>query len=255
VSLSLISRAYKSSELRNLSSFININAFEPLEVIGVCNQIDKSYNNIKLFQEDSSRFKARITGINMATSDTILLIDSDQVPEIGLIEELSKLHNDIVIIPEKSLLKNLVGICLDDWRFRNEKWAIRNPHPNIPVIPRYYKRELLMKAIDLLPKEVFSLTNHEDSILYYETFKISQDVAFTRNSIYNYDPSLRELLHKAYFYGKSSKLGNDIDIPNDIRLLIRTLDKSTLNVKEHGIGIGYFIQLLRAIAFKMGEIL
>jgi hypothetical protein len=217
-------------------NFININPFEPLEVIGVCNQTDKSYNNIKLFQEDSNMFKARKTGINMATSDTMLLIDSDQLPAIGLLEELSKLHNDMVIMPEKSSLKNLVSICLDDWSFRNERWAIKNPHPNIPAIQRYYKRKVLINAIDLLPKEVYSLPSHEDSILYYQAFNISQNIAFTKSYIYNSDPPLRELLQKAYLYGKSSKLSSDLNIPNDIRNLLGTLDKFTLHVKEHILG-------------------
>ena len=255
MAISIITRAYKTSELKKLISNINsINEVE-IEIIAVCNVNDYNIEATKLIIENSNRFKARITGIKNSNYDKILFLDSDQIPEKGLLSELDGKNNDMIIIPEKSINNNFISKCLDDWRYRNERLARKNITPYIPVVPRFYKKEYLINAINRIHQNIYNIIDHEDSIIYYETFKETKNVGFSKKYIYNYDPDFLNLMRKAFLYGKNERDIKSIDIPEDIKVLIDKLNKNTLNVKELGIGRGYIIQVLRGIMYEMGKII
>lgn len=251
--ISIVTRAYRSSELKNLISNLSTNNELEFEVIAVCNIKDSDYDNIKIIVEDSNMFRARITGIRNAKSERLLLLDSDQIPEKGLLTELKTKIDDMVIIPERSLRHNVVGRFLDDWRFRNERRAFRHPRPEIPVIPRFYWKRQLIKVIENLPKNVFDNVSHEDSVLYHRVFTDSNDIGFTTKYILNDDPSLATLLRKSYKYGKYIKEAFDLELPNDIVDLITKLNKSSLSIGELGIGKGLILQLLRGFIYELGR--
>ncbi len=200
-------------------------------------------------------FEARITGIKKAQFDRILLLDSDQVPEIGLLEELNDKKEDMVIIPERSLSKGLTSKCLDDWRRRNEEIARRKPSPDLPVIPRFYLRKHLLKAIGEWPNNTPKILSHEDSVLYYYVYRISQNIGFSTKYILNSDPNICILMQKAYLYGKFKKSAEAVDISPDVRNLLDRLNNTTLNIKELGLGSGYLVQIPKGMAYKLGEMI
>ena len=271
MSISIITRAYKTSELRNLLNNLYLNNEINKEVIAVCNINDDNINKVKNFKliiENSNRFKAKITGVRNATYDKILFLDSDQVPAEGLLNELKNRKEDMLIIPERSVNNNFTAKCLDDWRYRNEKYAKKTPNPYIPVIPRYYKKYYLLNVISELPLPIYNIIDHEDSILYYLIFKHTQNISFTGRYIYNHDPNFVELIYKAFKYGKNKKNykisyksylssqyvnNKSIELLKEINTLINKLNKNTLNIKELGIGKGNIIQFLRGIAYTIGD--
>lgn len=255
MSISIVTRAYKTSELRNLISNLYTNLEVKKEIIAVCKINDYDIKGINLIIEDSNRFQARITGIKNANYDKILLLDSDQIPEIGILHELDGKDEDMVIIPEKSIYKNFTSKCLDDWRYRNEKRAIKNPNPYIPVVPRYYKKTLLLNVINNLLPDIYEIVDHEDSVLYYEIFKETRNIGFAQKYILNYDPPLNILMQKAFLYGKNGKTVKNLEIPADILVLINKLNRSTLNVKALGVGRGYITQILRGLMYELGRII
>ena len=252
--ISIITRAYKASELKNLVNNLNSNTEIEKEIVAVCNRDDYNIKNSKLIIEDSNRFKARITGIKNAVYDKILLLDSDQVPEKGLLNELDDKNGDMIIIPEKSINNNFTSKCLDDWRYRNEKLARKKITPYIPVIPRFYKKKYLLSAINKLSENMYNIIDHEDSILYYYAFQETKNIDFSERHIFNYDPKFFKLMHKAYLYGKNRKNTKNLVIPEDISLLLYELNKNTLNIKELGFGKGYIIQVTRGISYEIGKI-
>ncbi len=254
MSISIVTRAYKTSELKNLILNLNTNLEVEKEIIAVCRINDYDINGINLIIENSKRFQARITGIKNANYDKILLLDSDQIPEKGLLHELDDKNEDMIIISEKSINKNFTSKCLDDWRYRNEKHAMENPNPYIPVVPRYYNRSVLLNVINKLSPDIYKMVDHEDSILYYEIFKETQNIGFAKKYILNYDPSLKILMQKAFLYGKDRKIVQNLEIPDDISVLINKINRSTLNIKELGIGRGYIIQILRGLMYELGII-
>ena len=252
--ISIITRAYWTSELKEFASYLEQYDDVEKEVIAVCNRNDYDLDGITLILEDSNRFEARISGIKNSHFDKILLLDSDQILEDGLLYELEKRNEDMIIIPEKSLSKGFTAKCLDDWRTRNESLARQKISPYLPVVPRLYKKEPLMKAIGRLPNNAYKIISHEDSILYYATFKVSQNIIFSTRHIYNRDPDFFTLMRKAFHYGKSSRSIKYLDLPSDILSLLDKLDKNSVNIRELGFGKGYIIQILRALAYEFGRI-
>ena len=255
MSISIVTRAYKTSELKNLISNLHENLEVEKEIIAVCRINDYDIKGINLIIENSKRFQARITGIKSANYDKILLLDSDQIPEKGILHELENKNEDMIIIPEKSINKNFTSKCLDDWRYRNEKRALKNPNPYIPVVPRYYKRAVLLNVINNLLPDIYEIVDHEDSVLYYEIFKETRNIGFAKKYILNYDPSLNILMQKAFLYGKNGKTVKNLEIPDDILVLINKLNRNTLNVKDLGIGRGYITQILRGLMYELGRII
>ena len=255
LSISIVTRAYNSSELNLLVDKLSMNDETKIEIIAVCKNVDKKYSGVNIIQENSNRTEAKITGIKNANYDRILLIDSDQFPEVGLLSELESIKDDMVIVPERSSNKNLVGTLMDDLRDRDIAWAKKiSPIPTIPVIPRVYKKDILREITDNLPKQTFEIQSHEDSILYFHVYKKTKNITFSQNHIYNVDPSFSVLLKKAYTYGKYYKEARKVTNSDEITHLIKSLNASALNLKERGIGIGIYLQLIRAIAYAMGEL-
>lgn len=253
--LSIVTRAYKTSELRMLIDHLRLNSETEIEIVAVCNLNDYDIENSNIVIEDSNRFEARVTGIKNALYDKVLLLDSDQIPERGLLRELENEEEDMVIIPEGSINKGFVSTCLNDWRYRNENLAREFTSPFIPVIPRFYKKKYLLSAVGKLPPNICNLIDHEDSILYYYVFQETKDIKFSKGRILNYDPSLLKLMQKAYLYGKNSKNIKHMAIPENISLLLKNLNRNTFNIKELGFGKGYIIQLIRGISYEIGKVL
>lgn len=254
MAISIITRAYRSSELSYLVKQLgNIHNIE-FEIIAVCNIEDAKFNGVDIVTENTNRFQARATGIKMANFERILLIDSDQLPENDLLLELENTHDDMVIIPERSYNRNFVGKCLDETRSRNFIWAKRGPDPSIPAIPRFYKTEQLKQSVNRISKSVYNIISHEDSILYNEVCKVTTSISFSKRSLYNIDPSFFILLKKAFKYGVSVKNNKNLPINDDIRELLSSLNRNAINFKEQGFTLGQLLQIVRAFAYKMGTI-
>ena len=108
-------------------------------------------------------------GTDEASLDCILFLDEDQTPEEGLMEELTEKNDDAIIIPERSLNRNFIGRLMDYKRTCLEESVRNKPIPEIPVIPRFYRKEILLKAFaNLSSKTILNVEQHEDSILYSE---------------------------------------------------------------------------------------
>lgn len=254
MALSIVTRAYKTSELRILIDYLNSNNEVKTEIVAVCNINDYDLKNSNTIIEDSNMFEARVTGIRNAVYDKLLLLDSDQIPEKGLLLELNNIEEDMVIIPEHSVKNSFTSMCLDDWRYRNESLARRVPTPYIPVIPRFYRKNFLLSAVNKLSSNICKIIDHEDSILYFYVFEQTKNIGFSNKRIFNYDPNLLKLMHKAYLYGKNKKDIKRLTIPEDISLLLYKLNRNTLNIKELGFGKGYIVQIVRGISYEFGRI-
>lgn len=255
MAISVVTRSYKSSELRSLISNLNLNLEIEFEIIAVCNVNDHDIPNSKLIIENSNRFRARITGIRNAQFDKILLLDSDQIVEKGLLRELDNRKEDMIIIAESSINNSLSSRFLNDTRLRSEKYAKKNTSPYIPVIPRFYKKKSLLNALNKLPPNIDEILSHEDSILYHEVFKDSRNIGFSERHIYNNDPNLLVLMHKTYLYGAYKKKIKSLEIPEDISILINKLNLNTFNIKELGVSRWYALQIARAFVYFLGSVL
>jgi len=88
MSISIVTRSYRSSELLRLSNEIKEMKLPDVEIIAVCAVMDQNIEGTKLIIEPTNMFEARITGILSATHEKLLLIDSDQTFDTNLLFEL-----------------------------------------------------------------------------------------------------------------------------------------------------------------------
>lgn len=261
VSLSVILRSRRTSELAlPLKWIAGYVARKDIEVIAVCSINDVAPPRwVKLMIKRCGRLRARLFGVEEATGDGILFLDSDQVPSKHLLEELKVTDLHMAIIRERSLTGGFVGLCLDDWRLRMERLAMRKHSPELPVVPRFYRRRIASLASQNLPDEVIdAVVSHEDSVFYYEATRVSHNIGFANGFIFNAEPSLLHLMRKAFAYGESAYIASRVvsryPETGHYLSLIRELDNATLRVNEIGIGPGYVIQTARATAYLLGRL-
>lgn len=258
--ISIVTRALKTSELdwffTNLKNIKNID----FEIIGVCSIEDSKIDNLgpsRIFIEKLNRFQARLFGIEKTSSENILLLDSDQTITQELLEEIINSKTQMVIVPEKSLRKDIVGRMLDDFRAKLEERGRKSPLPTLPVIPRFYRKTSLLRGCENLSSDVLEFgVSHEDSLLYYEVFKHTTSISFSKNYIFNNDPDLKTIIRKAFLYGKFGKDAfKSNKIPNEYLELIDVLNRNSFGLRQMGLSKGDTVQFSRALAYFLGYLM
>src|SRR5260370_23216709 len=212
---------------------------------------------VKPIETSVGRFEAMRIGIYNSQYESVLFLDNDQVIEPGLLEELRTKQEDAVIIPERSLNRNLVGRLMDLKRSYLEELAKDHPHPEIPVIPRFYKKRILDRAFEQLPLETLqTVTQHEDSILYREAYDSCRKLSMSRKRIFNQDPDLFSFVRKAYIYGKANETAlSSGRLTSSQAGFIRTLDRNRI-LYDRGVGFNpvLTIHLLQGIPYAAGSL-
>lgn len=217
----------------------------------------EGFPRLRLIESTAGRFEALKIGTENASLDHVLLLDEDQTMESGLIEELILKTDDAVIIPERSLNRNLVGRLMDLKRGYLEELANIRPTPDIPVIPRLYKKNILSQAFHRLPNKILrTVVQHEDSILYQEALKLGRKISMTKRRIFNIDPDLLSFLRKAYMYGwhNEEALLSGFLTREQINL-IRRMDRNRIIYRKNlGPNKGIIIDLLKGAPYLAGSL-
>lgn len=212
---------------------------------------------IRYVYKEVARFEALNLGIKLARFRRILIIDSDQIVSPSLIYELSKSEEDMCIIRELSYNKNFVGRIHDRQREFLYNYSKKYISESLPVIPRYYKKEIIELAISMFKSSELSIiTQHEDSVIYSEALKISRNVGFCNIPIFNIDSSFSIFAIKSFKYGiAQARAISSKEIRKEKVDLIRSIDrKRILYSKSDGFNRGIFYDLLKAIFYIPGLI-
>ena len=169
--------------------------------------------SLTLISKDLTLLEARATGIEAASGDVLLNLDSDQTVHPDLLPSLARSTSPSVVIPE-------FPPGTDRWtglvRRANQRTLSlfrRRPSLDIPVIPRLYRRQPLMNAVGALRDDAAQRTRgrlptrHEDTILFAYFLKVnrwreSECVGFVDVPIYHAVPPLPEVGRKYYHYGR-----------------------------------------------------
>jgi glycosyltransferase involved in cell wall biosynthesis len=154
---------------------------------------------------------ARYEGCKAASGDYILLLDSDQFLEGSSIERCILLAQkyDMLCLEETAYERKTFTEKLyeaDRRLIQGEFNAQKNPlHGSIA--PRFYRQDILMKAFASIPEQILPFAvAHEDAIIYYEAWKISNKVAIVPHALWHVmAKSLVEVWKNNFFYGKSTK--------------------------------------------------
>ncbi len=259
--ISIITRSLRADELltflRNVQPLIE-SGDEIVAVVKNHNIDLSAFTNLRIFESDSNRFQARVLGIKMARNDGILLLDSDQYLNEYLIKEIKDVNSAVVMIPEVSDGGTVFSSLLDSQRGHFFKLSkIYGGSPLVPAVPRFYRKDLLMKALNEMEKHYFiDGLSHEDSILYYYVFKYLKNIYFAENPIINQNDSFSTTLRKSYLYGKFySTAMQSPNIELEIKELIKKLNISMLVPFRKEIGFNPFVvvNFLRMIPYGLGK--
>lgn len=167
--------------------------------------------------------EARFKAFKESRGIFIMFVDADQVLRRDAVERAVKLAQtesyDMLILEERSwpysrgFIQNLYRASKELInRHLHEAWAYE-PGRGF-LIPRFFRRKLLEKAFNSIPKSLIPKVIHYDhDIIYYECWRISRRIGLVRDAVYHIEPDWRKLWETNLRYGSSlrvfsSKLGS-----------------------------------------------
>lgn len=154
---------------------------------------------------------ARYEGFAHSDADYVLFMDSDQVLAEGalarLLDLLERDDHDMVILEESSYrTRTLTEKMYDlDRRLVHEAYSYNVSPEHGVLLPRVFRRSLLMKAFEKIPAEILpAVVAHDHAIIYYECYQLSTDVALLPHAMFHQEPpSLHETFHHFVSYGRN----------------------------------------------------
>jgi glycosyltransferase involved in cell wall biosynthesis len=197
---SIKNQTYKNVEIIVVDSYSKDKTIEIAKRFGV-----------KVLQTDWKLLGARYLGFKKSIGDVILLLDSDQILERTAIKRAVKLLNigyDMLCLEEHTFEpKGFIPRLFEADRKLVHKFAdvYLDPLEGV-LLARIYKREILDIAFKRIPKVLFPIVvAHDHAIIYYEAYKVSQNVGIVSNAVWHIEPNnLWSLVTKNYRYGKST---------------------------------------------------
>lgn len=173
-------------------------------------EIVKNFN-CKIIKYKGKLLGARYEGIKRSKGKFVLLLDSDQILEKTAIERAIKLFSyfDMLWLEEftykpKSVLEKL---------FDADRKLIQKYSKDYigavggVILPRFYKRDILIKAMKRIPKDLLPIcAAHDHAIIYYESSKFSKRIGKLSFAVWHIEPSnLVSLWKKTYRWGRTTR--------------------------------------------------
>jgi alpha-N-acetylglucosamine transferase len=262
MSITIITRTKNDPQITNLvNNILKIDVSYGLEVV----VIDSSSQNIQypkldqiiVIRKDESMFNAKLLGLSQAKYDKVLFLDSDQLIEKQVLDEIEQTNFDAFLIKERSANKNLMGKILDWQRKDVENYSFRNDFdPRIPAVPRAFSKHALTEiGLDNF-NDVSS--SHEDSIFYHAVYPKLSNIKISKNYILNYDPSLLSFIKKSYIYGRSVSgiyKREKTKVLNRQQKIIKELNQSYIKMYTKFVSPGFIAFIVRAIPYILGAYL
>jgi glycosyltransferase involved in cell wall biosynthesis len=169
-------------------------------------------SNVKVLNSDWKLLGARYIGLQESLGKYILTIDSDHVLEKKCIQTCLDMMGkglDMLCLEEMSLNpKTFIEKLFEaDRRLIHEYSGLELDPIYGAAAPRFYRRSILENVFRAIPKEILPFAmSREDSIIYFEAYKLSPNVGIVRNAMWHQEPkSLRVLWDKNKQYGKSTR--------------------------------------------------
>jgi glycosyltransferase involved in cell wall biosynthesis len=174
-------------------------------------KIAERYKVDKIKNVAGSLLEARYEGVKILRGKYVLILDSDQVLEKNTLKRaidlIKKEKSQMLVLEETVYKKNtFIEKLFDCDRTLINKVNDLSPFTGV-IMPRFFKRTILLKAYENIPKKIFPHTGGPDhAIVYYEASKISKNISILSNAVKHIKPkSLQELLPKFYRWGYTSR--------------------------------------------------
>ena len=216
-------------------------------------EIIKGFKGTKVYNYEGILLGAREFGVKKAKGDFVALIDSDHILEKTTIEKSVKMMKDLdmLLFYERSYHpKKILEILYDADRRLTQNYLSDFIEPiGGTVLPRFYKRKILVDAFKNIPKKTFPLcVAHDHAIIYYEARRISKKVKMLGSekypAIWHQEPwSWTNLFKKTYRYGVTTRKL----IENGVYPQILKSKNKGRKIKWASLGLSVKSNILRAI--------
>ncbi len=157
----------------------------------------------KVIRSNATMLEARMEGIKLASSEYIINLDSDMYLVDGILIRIP--YADAIALGEITIGKGIVAKLINVDREITHMKFNENLKAGGGVIPRVYKKDVILNAYEKVPERLKKLSAFEDSFIYY----LSQvkEPKFIPNAVYHIeDDSVIEFIKKWYNYGRNAKL-------------------------------------------------
>jgi glycosyltransferase involved in cell wall biosynthesis len=170
----------------------------------------------KVIFTDWKLLGARYLGCKAASGEFMLMLDSDQLLLRETLERSLPLFKDydMLCLGEMSYVHNtLIQKMFEaDRRIIHTEAQIQLHPIHGTLLARFYKRSLLDRAFEAIPKQLLpTVVAHDHAIIYYEAWRLSDRVKILPNAVYHNEPATIFALWKKNFrYGRSTRalIGN-----------------------------------------------
>lgn len=239
---SVKNQTYKNIEIIIIDSYSKDKTLEIAKKFGA-----------RIIQCKGKLLEARIAGAKTSKGDYVLLLDSDQILEKTAIERAVKKMEeyDSLWFWERSANVNkwLPSLYDADRLLVQTYW---NPEADI-VLPRFFKRDLVLKAYDKIPKRYIDICAAQDHIIIgYEFRKLTEKNGMLENAVWHLEPdNLIKLFKKQFRWGKTTKDFYKTGIYRD--LITKKDGFRKFRIKHLKWSVKSFIlRILRGIPYKLG---
>jgi len=217
-------------------------------------EIAKRYG-CKIVMCKGGLLEARIRGAEKSKGEYVLFLDSDQILHAETIEKCVEAmkDKDCLWLYERAYNRNKWLPSLYD----ADRVLVQKFLEEDVVLPRFFKKTLLLKAMKNIPVEIYDVCKaHDHLILRNEFLKVSHDMGHVGNfevpAVEHIEPSsIPSLIKKQYRWGRTTR---DFYEKGFYRDMIKGRDKfrkihagdSSLSAKS------FILRVLRGIPYKLG---
>ena len=192
--LSVLNQSYQNIEIIIIDSYSEDKTLE----------IAKEYD-IRIVMCEGKLLEARIKGIKSSKGKYVLLLDSDQILNRTAIQRAvyEMNSNDYLWFYETSYnYDKLLPSFYDADRILTQEYLDEDV-----VMPRFFKINILKKAIDNIPKKYISIVGAQDHIVINEEIrKLSLNIGMINNAVFHIEPeNLIQLFKKQYRWGVTTR--------------------------------------------------
>lgn len=196
------------------------NKFQDFEVIVndasdqfyVSDQI--SHYDIRIIKKKTKSFESRMISAKSSSGNRIIIFDDTRLVLDTLLGRLNDKPEDMIVIAERDIGNRiLVRLSNLDKSMLSRNKVKLNPLKNKSIIPRVYRKDILLRALDSINSNldagiIKDIVGLDLEIMYYEAFKISQNIGIipTPEILHYGDETLKSVFYKYYRYGFTQRM-------------------------------------------------
>ena len=250
------------THLREVLESIFKSSFQDFEVIANDSSTTEEALNIlsefdvTVIRKITKSFEGRNLTISASTGERVFLFDETRIMPPQLLRKVAESKADMITIKERDIGKGLLIFFSNiDKQNTSSEVLLMDPERNKSIIPRVYKRNVILKALERINRNLSSETRKrivglDLELIYLESFNITKNIEIINSEeiIHYGDERVFDIFRKYYRYGYSQSMLRSTSYREFAGLSGR--NRTTLPIKNRLMSLP--IQVLRGIPFVAG---